>query len=98
MHACFQSLRNFIRTADNGTNNLFDEHERMLCLSPASRKTLMNILTEYIRKECHNKPTQAEIVDICQATISLFPSLRASNSQIGGIVRQYLKFTHSFNS
>lgn len=65
---------------------LLREHDRHKFLSTQSRKLLINLLVKFIQDEYRNQPTKDEIIDLCHATIDIFPGLKRENSMIGGIV------------
>lgn len=56
-------------------------------LSPQSRRSLIKCLVQFIDGEYSGKPTNADITNVCHATINLFSSLKVEKSDIGGIVR-----------
>lgn len=80
-----QSLHNFITKQNQ--DSLFDEHEMLKFLSPQSRRSLIKCLVQFINDEYSGNPTNADITNVCHATINLFSFLKVEKSDIGGIVR-----------
>lgn len=68
---------------------IFKEEQRSKQLVKQTRIKLINHIKDFIMDKISKNPTKEEIKTVCLATIELFPSLKAANSEIDGIVSLY---------
>lgn len=66
--------------------SVFAEYKSVGHLSKSNRRLLVNGLFAYIRQTICIKPSRQQIIQVCQDTLVLFPSLKVPDSRIGGIV------------
>lgn len=88
----FKQLRNYLEMQKKA-GTIIKEHEQLNALTKKSRVKLMNLLAELIEEDYGDAATPTEIKSICQATITLFPSLK---DETGGIVSSSVFFCVSF--
>lgn len=77
-------LQNYLES--KGHKHLFTEYENYGFLKPASKKEMVQCVTSYLIDTYSLHPKHKEIVDVCSATIELFPVYKIAQSQIGGMV------------
>lgn len=80
----FQELKTYLN--ERNSDFIFKEEQRNKQLIKKTRIKLINHVKDFIMDKISKNPTKDEIKTVCLATIELFPSLRARNSEIDGIV------------
>lgn len=71
---------------------LLSEEARNKFLLKSSQKILFNRLRDFVEHEYSYNPTDEELVDVCQAAVALFPSLKGLGQ--GGIVSSFWIIPH----
>lgn len=83
-------MEDFLNESEVGQNILQESRDTKLLSKPA-RKKLANLLCDFLLEK-YNEPPPDDVKAMCTELIEIFPCLRHSPSNIGGIVSSKFHF------